>query len=183
MSAPSQHWNFPSLSSWLILTRVPLASVRWRCRCRPHMGQMPMDPYQASGAYMGQSLPGTDSLCKPVFEEHGAGPGARGLGLGCGYTLIRSQSPTARDSGWLVLLPCQPPVTWAQRPQGLGGGRCRAIKQGQGRGRPLECGLPASAVSAGRRGQERLKRSLVLERGRSHHLRVPQSWSDLSDTR
>ena len=178
MSAPSQRWNFPSLSWWLILTRVPLASVQWRRHCWPHVGQMPMDPRRVRGACMGWSLAGTDSLCKPVFEEHGAGPGARGLGPGCGCTLIRSQSPTARDSGWLFLHPCQPPVTWAQRPQGLGGGRRRTIK----RGRPPECGLPASAVSASRRGQARLKRSLVLEQGRSHHLRVPQSWSALADT-
>ena len=81
VSAPSQRWNFPSLSWWLILTRVPLASVQWRRRCWPHMGQMPMDPRRAGGACMGRSLAGTDSLCKPVFEEHGAGPGARGVAI------------------------------------------------------------------------------------------------------
>ena len=116
MAALSQGWNFPSLSSCMILTRVPLASVQWRCCCWPHVGQLLMDPHWAEGLCMGPSLPGTDSLWKPVFEEHGAGLGARGLGLGCGYTLIRSQSPTARGSGWLFLLPCQSPVTWAQRP-------------------------------------------------------------------
>ena len=52
----------------MILTRVPLASVQWRCHCRPHVGQLPMDPHRAGGVCMGQSLPGTDSLWKPVFE-------------------------------------------------------------------------------------------------------------------
>ena len=116
VAALSQGWNFRSLSSCMILTRVPLASVQWRCCCWPHVGQLPMDPHWTEGVCMGRDLPGTDSLWKPVFEDHGAGLGARGLGLGCGYTLIRSQSPTARDSGWLFLLPCQSPVTWAQRP-------------------------------------------------------------------
>ena len=43
--------------------------------------------------------------------------------------------------------------------------------------------LAPGEQSAGRRGQERLERNLVLERGGSHHLRVPQSWSGLSDAR
>ena len=106
MAALSQSWNFCSLSSCMILTRVPLASVKWWCRCRPHVGQLPTDPHRAGGVCMGRSLPGTDSLWKPVFEVMDQVPGS-----GAGLWLYTDQVTESHGPGLQLAFPTPLPVS------------------------------------------------------------------------